>query len=345
MSAASAATSMFPLMLGLPDDNRARINVNARTRALQYSMPGNARIGADLAPGPKRRLVQILFGEGLPVSLPPALRGQPMINAVADPDTSSKSLGMLQRHLEETGTACFNHPTAVLATDRVRAAEKLAGIDGLMVPRALRVRVDEPAQIAAEAEDAGLGWPLIVRLAGTHRGESTVLVDSPEDVRTALRQVPWGGHDLYLTEYVDCRDADGLYRKLRLVVVDGEVFMRHQVIAHDWMVHVGDRRPAYLEEEQRLLREFETTLKPAIATRAQAAAEALDMDYFGIDCSLRPDGQLLIFEANVLMDILINTMPLPNCWEEPIARIHEALVALLFEPTRWRHPPREEAPA
>ncbi|HET7931135.1 MAG TPA: hypothetical protein VFL63_07070 [Rhodanobacteraceae bacterium] len=341
----TAATSLFPLMLGLPDDGRARININPRTRQVLYSIPGNARIGTDLAPAHKSRLVQTLFGEGLPILLPPVLHGQPMINAIGDPDTSAHTLRMLQQYIEETDTACFNHPAAVLATDRAGVADKLAGIEGLIVPRTLRLRIDEPAGLAAAAEQAGLGWPLIVRLAGAHRGESTVLAHKPEDVRAALRQLPWGGHDLYLTEYVDCRDADGLYRKLRLVVVGGEVCMRHQVIAHDWMVHVGDRRPAYLEEEQRLLDDFETTLKPAIAARVRAAAEALDMDYFGIDCSLRPDGRLLVFEANVLMDILINTMPLPNCWEAPIARIREALTALLFEPARWRHPPHKAAPA
>lgn len=339
MPADPAAQPLMPLLLGIPDDGRARIVVHAQTHKIMYSLSGNARIGTDLAPDSKRRLLQVPFGPDLPIRLPDAARGMPVVNAVADPDTSARSLKMLQAYLAETGTACFNHPAAVLGTDRARVARALAGIDGLLVPRTLRLRIDEPADLAPAAERAGIGWPLIVRLAGTHRGESTALVQRPEGVRDALRGMPWGGRDLYLIEYLDCRDDDGLYRKLRLAVIGGEAFMRHQVIASDWMVHVGDRRPAYLEEEERLLRDFETRLKPVVAERVQAIAAALDMDYFGIDCNLRPDGRLQVFEANALMDILMNTMPLPNCWEAPVERIRAALTALLFEPRRWRHPP------
>src|SRR5690348_17702098 len=52
---------------------------------------------------------------------------------------------------------------------------------------------------------------------------------------------------------------------------------------------------------------------------------------FRSDCNLRPDGSLLIFEANALMDVLNNTSPSPNCWDAPIARIHGALASLLFD--------------
>ena len=49
----------------------------------------------------------------------------------------------------------------------------------------------------------------------------------------------------------------------------------------------------------------------------------------------RPDGRVLVFEANVGMKILFNQFQSPSVWDAPIARIEAALVALLRDPTRW----------
>jgi len=125
----------------------------------------------------------------------------------------------------------------------------------------------------------------------------------------------------------------------------GEIFLRHLIIADDWLVHVHDRRAALAEEEIAALANFDSELLPQVRERVLRIADALDMDYFGIDCNLRADGSLLIFEANAMMDVLNNTSPSPNCWDAPIARIHDALASLLFDPARWRHPVRETATA
>ncbi|HEX6613512.1 MAG TPA: hypothetical protein VF022_06600, partial [Rhodanobacteraceae bacterium] len=98
-------------------------------------------------------------------------------------------------------------------------------------------------------------------------------------------------------------------------------------------------------EEEAALRDFRPQLLPAIEERVAAIGDALGLDYFGIDCNLRPDGDLLAFEANPLMDILHNSMTSPNCWDAAIADIHDALAALLFDPARWRHRARARATA
>lgn len=335
-----ASPNAMLLMMGIQDSRQVTVTQNASNGSLSYTFLGNSRIATDLAPRFKQRLVRIFFGPKVPIRIPPGLREHPMVNAIGDSDMAAIALRMLEEYLEQNKVGCFNHPSAILGSGRDGVADKLANIPGLHMPRTIRTRIDEPTDLQRLAEEHGLTWPIIVRVTGTHRGSATTLVDSPAQAKGSLRGLPWGGHEIYLTEYVDCRDADGHYRKLRLVMVGKEIFLRHLVIANGWLVHVHDRELGHLEEEIRCLQEYPTGLLPKIRDTMFAVAEAMDMDFFGMDCSLRPDGRLLVFEVNVLMDILLNTMASPNCWDEPIARIHDALAALMFDPTRWRHPQR-----
>lgn len=340
----TSPAAILPLMMGIPDDRM--VSVSARgADGLGYNFLGNSRLATHLAPPFKQRLLRVFFGPDIPVRIPLQMGDAPLVSAVADPDLSAVALHMLNEYVEANGAACFNHPAAVLGSSRNGVAEKLAGIEGVLMPRTIRLRIEEPADIVRAAQQQDLRWPLIVRVAGTHRGSATAKLDDASQAKAALRSLPWGGRDLYLTEYVECRDADGCYRKLRIVVVGGGIFLRHLIIADGWLVHVHDRRVAVAEEEIAALANFETELLPQVRGRVHAITDALDMDYFGIDCNLRPDGSLLIFEANAMMDVLNNTSPPPNCWDAPIARIHDALASLLFDPARWRHPARKTAAA
>ncbi|MEO6967173.1 MAG: hypothetical protein ABI132_01770 [Rhodanobacteraceae bacterium] len=344
MNVSAEQAVVLPLMMGVPDNRLISVSSRGAGAPLAYHFLGNSRIATNLAPRFKQRLLRIFFGPDMPIHLPNGAHGLPLINAVAHPDISSIALRMLEQFIAESDVGCFNHPVAVLGLGRDGIATKLKNLAGVHMPRTARVRIDEPDDLNRIADESGLAWPLIVRVAGSHRGAATVKIDEPGKIRAALRGLAWGGHDLYLTQYVECRDQDGYYRKLRVVVVGGEVFLRHLVIADGWLVHVHDRLLGHLQEETATLADFRGGILPELRDRLHAIADAVDMDYFGIDCNLRPDGRLLVFEVNAMMDILNNTMASPNCWDEPIRQIHDALGALLFEPTRWRHPGEIPAP-
>lgn len=345
MSAIDAqANSLFPLCLGIPDSRQATVRLQPNG-TLGYELLGNARIATDLGAAVKRRMLRVVFGPEVPIRIPPALQTRPHVNAIGDADMCSVALRMLDQHLAANHAACFNHPLAVLDTARERVAAKLVGIDGIWMPRTIRLRIEEPAELATAVAREGLRWPLILRAAGSHSGKTTTRLDTPADVRAGLRGMAWAGRDLYLTEYVDYRDADGHFRKMRLVIVGDEICIRHHIITDHWMVHWRDRDLQRLPEEVHALESFAADMLPALAKRLHNVADAIDLDYTGIDCNLRPDGRLLLFEVNPLMDILTNTMPEPNCWDEPVRRIGAALGALLTEPTRWRHPPARAANA
>lgn len=319
---------------GVPDDLKVFCVLSPKGNGPTYVFPGAASFLTDAIRAIPRSEVALL-GPGFDIRLNPDRAPRALVNHIGDPDTCAEGLRRCEALRRSTGVPCFNLPERVLRTSRDGVAEQLHGVAGVHMPRTLRVEPKRPSDLTDAAADAGLRYPLIVRIAGDHGGRSMVRMDSADDL-DPLFSIPWGGRTVYLTEFVDFADPDGYYRKMRLVVVGDDFFVRHRVRGEQWKLHVADRGAASVDEERGFLESFESDLKPRLEPVIAAIRERLGLDYFGIDCSLRPDGSLLIFEANVCMKILHNSFPSPNVWDAPIARIEQALVALLREPSRWR---------
>ncbi|MGH6998579.1 MAG: ATP-grasp domain-containing protein [Phenylobacterium sp.] len=265
------------------------------------------------------------------------LRRTPIINYLADADIYDVPLRKADRIVQQMARPVFNAPTSVLGTRRDLASQSLADVAGVYMPRTVRAPANTLAGLIAAVEGAGLTYPLLLRPTGTHGGLGMVKVDRAEDLGPA--QIRFGEGEIYITEFVDFADPDGLYRKHRLVVVGEEVFMRHVIVGEAWLLHAERRAQDTGAEELAALAGFEKTTAPAIRTAMMGIARTLGLDYFGVDCSIRPDGQVLVFEANACMNILLNSAPSPNMWDAPIAAILAALRRLLDEPGRWRGQP------
>lgn len=319
------------LLFGVPDDMMLAV-MAAPDGRLQFGSRGSASFLAQL----RSRLPgwpEIFVGPRL---LPRATGARPrhLVNHVADPDLCSVALAVAAHLAKDWQATTFNHPDAVRATGRDAIASRLADIPGLDVPRTVRLRPRSPADITATAEAHGLAWPLLARIAGDHGGVSLVQLDHPGHL-DPLHALPWGGRELYLTEFRDFADADGRYRKIRLAVVGERIFIRHLLIGDGWLLHSTRRAVEDDTEEAAFLEGFDQAVLPSIEPAVREIARRLRLDYFGIDCSLRPDGRLLVFEANACMNILDNSRPSPNIWDAPVAAISDALLDLLLDPSRW----------
>lgn len=136
-----------------------------------------------------------------------------------------------------------------------------------------------------------------------------VRVDNREDY-AGLHALPFDGRDFYLTEFVDCADADGFCHRQRLVVIDDEPILRGWLYDKSWKVHGASRsfmltRETWEDDSRRsrwLEKEVLPPLKPAIGE----ITRRLQLEYYGIDCKVDPDGRMLVFEANANMNILTN---------------------------------------
>ena len=272
----------------------------------------------------------ILFGKGVKQRSVDFTRKPTLIvNQIADADTHRGALERCMELCAKVDSPVINHPEIILQTSRDRVSELLQGIPGVTMPRTVRFNPRSPEHVFEGAESENFSFPFIVRMAGDHGGKSMIRVNSREDYR-ALHVYPFDGRDFYLTEYVEGKDSAGYHQRQRLVVIDGKPILRGSLYDQDWKVH-GASRSFMLERESweddhvrsNLL---ETEVIPRLETAVQEITNRLKLEIFGIDCSLSPEGEMLIFEANANMNILTNDHPQMN---ERMDRIKSRIHAML----------------
>lgn len=280
----------------------------------QYLINGNCSIHHRL---PLRAgIVQsfLLFGKGV---RQPAVRFEPLpsliFNQISDADTHRGALERCIELCQQVNTTVINHPRHVLNTSRDGIASLLQGIPGVIVPRTQRFRPRSPDEVFSRAAAERFAFPFIIRTAGTHDGANMIRVDSRADY-PSLHALPFDGRDFYLIEYFDYRDGQGLHHKQRIVVIDGDPLVRHSLFNDDWNVHGSSRkfmieRESWDDEQARVdhfAGEVQTRLRPTI----DEITRRIKLEYYGIDCNIRPDGSMIVFEANASMNVLNNDYPI-----------------------------------
>src|ERR1700680_1865526 len=90
--------------------------------------------------------------------------------------------------------------------------------------------------------------------------------------------------EFYIAPFVDYRGPDGLFRKYRIALIDGEPFACHMAISEHLMVHylkAGMRESAEKRaEEARFMAGFDNDFRRRHATAFRAIAERVGLDYF-----------------------------------------------------------------
>lgn len=319
-------------LLGIEDSNLVYMR-GISQRGSTYELQGSIDLYQDLRHPELKKQVVVLGGAD--AALPEIKQPDIIFNCITDADSSTKALRLAMEVIRKfPGVPVINRPVNVLKTRRDDVATALAGIPGLVVPAVQRITPRSHREIL-DAIVAGPGYPAIVRHIGMHGGKGMLLLESAADA-PLLEQIACDGSEYYLAPFVDFRDDDGYYRKLRLVFVGNRVFARHLLVSTHWNVHASVRldlmteKPALQEAEKDFLINFGKTTFPPLAERLGAMSKALKLDYFSVDCSLRPNGDLLIFEANAsgnaLRQALIQKFP----YLRPVVqRLRGAVVELL----------------
>ncbi|HXG81150.1 MAG TPA: hypothetical protein VNJ05_05060 [Sphingomicrobium sp.] len=227
-----------------------------------------------------------------------------VLNLITDPDQNPRTLDNLKKLLRDYQGTVLNRPEAVLSSTRDQVARLLDGIPGLIAPKVVRVRNPRPDLVVQAIERAGSSFPLIVRLAGTHTGRILGLFDNMTDLRAAVT----APDEHIITEFVDCRGSDGIYRKYRAFFFGKSIVFRHMLTSDQWNIHARDRmrfmaeRPDLLAEEAALFERPEGPFPPDVLRTLEAVRDRMPLDYFGMDFGIAPDGRVVLFEANATMN-------------------------------------------
>ncbi len=227
-------------------------------------------------------------------------------NAIGDADVAASMDARLARFGERCQRPMLNAPAAVARTQRHRLATLLSGIGDVVIPPCIRVEHGPNGAQALAAMLAGesMSLPVLARPAATHGGEGLVRCETLAALERHLAGVD-APH--YLSAFGDYRNADGWYRKYRMIFVDRQPWPYHLAISSHWMVHYFSAEmaanPWKIDEERCFLENPTDVLGARAMTALAAIGRRLDLDYAGIDFTLLPDGRIFLFEANATMRV------------------------------------------
>lgn len=216
-------------------------------------------------------------------------------------------LNLLQDKLALWPRPVINAPRFIPHTERSVASALLQGIPGLLMPPTLAVDRAELIAIAQSEQELGRrhpdwAYPIIVRPQDSHAGRDLERIATPQELNDYLARV--SAQRLFIAPFIDYRWSDGLYRKFRIALVDGEAFICHMAISDHWMIHYLNAgmydNPAKRAEEAAFMADFDAF----VARHRTALAEIHEcsgLDYVCFDGAETPDGQLLIFEIDHVM--------------------------------------------
>jgi glutathione synthase/RimK-type ligase-like ATP-grasp enzyme len=238
-----------------------------------------------------------------------------IFNSICDPDVSQDGLYEAERVIGMLRAPVINEPRHIRETCRDNVSAILQDLNGIVVPKTIRIAPRRRSEVLGLAAEMGLEPPFIVRPLGSHGGKGVQRIGSAEDV-PLLDQFAFDGQPYYVTAFIDTRSADGYYRKYRFFVVDGKALPRHLIIADEWMIH-NQSRASLMDHDEALRQEEAHFLHSDQSTFAgvfRQIAQRLKLDYFIVDCGLLDDQRPVIFEINACAE-LGATEDLPTRYE------------------------------
>jgi len=298
--------------LGAPD-SMAATTAEARARNLQ--LPGNSGLISALVMTLREREIphEVVVvwpdgetdGEGLLEE-----HGvEVLINAICEPLTQRGALRQMAQLEQELGLPTLNPPSVIEATARSLMAQRVGRAGGVRAPHCTLYEAGPGAGTLLEHVHAeGHAYPVLLRPAGSHGSVGLVRAGDDQDVAAAARSVG----TCTVTDFVDFRSEDGLWRKHRMAYAGGTLFRRHLLIDQQWNV-VGDSR--YFMRDRELFGEEREWLDRPVTPESDPVDalileqfQAMGLDFGAMDYAIVPDGELVIFEVNACVQ-LTGTIP------------------------------------
>ena len=233
-------------------------------------------------------------------------RPQVVVNLISEPLICTTSLALLGQHAQRFGLRVLNTPTATVRTSRINLPTLAGAVPDTVIPLTTWHR-GPASDLETHIRAAHGGRPVLMRPPGSHGSKGLSKVDLAHDALARFEPAP-GGY--LVTDFVDFRSADGLYRKYRMIRIGRQLFHRHLITADDWNITGASRtfmvgRPALIEAEKEFLAGGGGDLEPRIS----ALFEASGLDFGLIDFAVDRSGRIIVFELNGCFQITRSIPP------------------------------------
>jgi glutathione synthase/RimK-type ligase-like ATP-grasp enzyme len=222
--------------------------------------------------------------------------------------STSATLSEIDRLVRNWPKPVLNRPRNIFALERDRLHVLLKTVSGVHIPTTVRISrerlLDVRHNSALLRDFIGDGdFPLIVRPVDSHAGRGLKKIDLAFDIEAYLTERP--ERDFFISPFIDYSSSDGLFRKYRIIFVDGRPYACHMAISDQWRIWYYNADMAANEakrsEEARFMANFDHDFVRRHDVTLTEIARRIDLEYFGIDCAETKTGELLIFEADNVM--------------------------------------------
>jgi hypothetical protein len=219
-----------------------------------------------------------------------------LVNLITEPLVCRRALDRLENIVRQQAVPIVNDVEAV------RRSARTALPDVIRTGNADRVRVPLTTQFAgtrdgllSHIESAGHRWPVLLRPVGTHGSRGLTKVEGASH----LREVGIIPSDILVSDFVDFRSGDGLFRKYRMIWIDGTIFRRHVIAGLDWNV-TGMSRRVMVERPETIgvEKEFLASSGDSLDKRVAELFRIVGLDFGVIDFAVSDTGEITVFELN-----------------------------------------------
>ena len=219
-----------------------------------------------------------------------------LVNLITEPLICRRALDRLESTLRVQPMPIVNEVEAIRRSARTALplVIRSANPERVHVPLATRFSGTRE-NLLGHIESAGHRWPVLIRPVGMHGSRGLEKIDNPSQARK-LQNIP---SDVVVSDFVDFRSRDGLYRKYRMIWVDGMIFRRHIIPSLEWNV-TGISRLAMLERPHTIKAEKEFLASPGddLDRRIAELFRIVGLDFGVIDFAVSDAGEITVFELN-----------------------------------------------
>jgi len=268
-----------------------------------------------------------------------------VIVCLSEADENQPLLAALENILAIWPKPVINSAKNIRTVERAVASQLLQDIPGLRIPPTRPVSRAALEAVADNAKDLGellenTNFPIILRPLDSHAGRDLAKIGSPAEIHAYLARV--ADAEFFLSPFIDYSGRDGLFRKFRVALINGQAYACHMAISENWMIHyvnAGMYEDAAKRAEELAFMEHFAAFAERHAPALAAIQQRTQLDYLCLDCAELPDGELLIFEIDHAM--VVHAMDPENMF--PYKQLHMLKVKQAFRDFLFSLPPKATA--